>query len=261
MLNFLLGRPSGCQGLKLLVQHLSAANEKMAARGKNAQRVGETLFALVQSEAPSFAVFFEKIQEIYTKLSLNYETASKEQARAIEDLNDIVVRTPVFQRIILERDTAKRNYDAAHKKYREAKFQSQNQPSQETTVLFRNSRIERATMASVLIEKTEAFLAYRTRFAGFVQSRSQSAWIRYGKSIERASKVESELMGQLADRCKRLRDNVDSPHLILQAVEQAAAGLKIDDADAELFGDGEKRDAPVEGDTDEDLVIVERPDD
>jgi hypothetical protein len=256
MLNFLLGRSSDSQELKLLVQHLTAANDKMAARGKTAQKVGDTLLALIQSEAPSFAVFFEKIQEIYTKLSLNYETASKEQARAIEDLNDIVARTPVFQRITFERETAKKNYDAAHKKYRDAKFQSQNQPSQETTVLFRNCRIERATMASILIEKTEAFLAYRTKFARFVQSRSQSAWTRYGKSIERASKVESELMGQLADLCKRVRDNVDSPHLILQTAEQAAAGLKIDDADAEFFGDGEKREPPIE-----DLIIVEQVED
>jgi hypothetical protein len=199
----------------------------MAARGRSAQKVGEALFALIQSEAPSFAIFFEKIQEIYTKLSLNYETASKEQSRAVEDLKDILVRTPVFQRISAERDIAKRNYDIAHKKYREAKILSQNHAAQETMMAFRNCRIERANSASILIEKTEVFLKYRIRFTRFVQNRSQSAWLTYGRSIVRASLVESELMGQLADLCKKLRENVENPHLILKTVEQAATDLRI----------------------------------
>jgi hypothetical protein len=247
----------------MLVQHLSAANDRMAARGKSAQKVGETLFALIQSEAPSFAVFFEKIQEIYTKLSLNYETAAKEQARAIEDLNDIVVRTPVFERISAERDAAKKSYDLVQKKYCDAKALSQNQPTQETTMAFRNCRIERANLASILIERTEAFLAYRTRFTRFVQNRSQSAWIKYGKSIERASKVEGELMGQLADLCKRLRDNVDSPHLILRTAEKAAVEMRISDGELAQFGEGPAAPDSVEEDGqpgDDDLVIVPLPD-
>jgi hypothetical protein len=231
MFNFLLGRPSGGQELKLLVQHLTAANAKMAARGKSAQRVGETLAALIQSEAPSFAVFFEKIQEIYTKLSLNYETASKEQARAIDDLNDIVVRTPVFERISSERDIAKKDYDHAHENYRRAKAEAQNHPTQETIVLHRNSRIERARVSSVLIEKTEVFVAYRARVTRFIQKRSQSAWLRYGLSIERTAKVEGQLMGELTDLCRRLRDNVESPHLILQTAEQVAGEMPFAEMD------------------------------
>jgi hypothetical protein len=223
MLSFLLGRPSGGKELKLLVQNLTAANAKMAARGKSARCVGETLIALVQSEAPSFVIFFEKIQEIYTKLSLNYETAASEQARAIEDLNDIVVRTTVFERISTEREVAKREYDHTHENYRKAKAQMKNHLTQETIVAHRNCRIERARKASILIEKTEAFVAYRNRFSRFVQKRNQSAWLRYGRSIERASKVEAELMSELANLCRRLRDNVDSPHLILQA-EQVVSG-------------------------------------
>jgi hypothetical protein len=234
MLSFLLGRPSGGQELKVLVQHLTAANAKLAARGKSAQRVGETLIVLVQSEAPSFAVFFEKIQEIYTKLSLNYETASKEQARAIDDLNDIVVRTPVFEHIGSEREIAKRDYDRAHEAYRKAKAQARNDPTQATIVEHRKCRIERARLASIYIEKTEAFIAYRARFTRFVQKRGQSAWQRYGLSIERASKVETQLMNEFADLCRRLRDNVESPHLILQTVEQTTSGARMTDAQLDL---------------------------
>jgi hypothetical protein len=221
MLNYLLGRPPAGQELQFLVDQLTSANEKMTARAKSAQKVGETLFALIQSEAPSFAIFFEKIQELYVKLSLNYDTASKEQGRALEDLRDIVARTPVLDRIRSEREAAKKMYESAHTKYRDAKFRCKSEPTQESMMAFRNSRIVRAQMAEILIAKTEAFVAYRARFTRFVQSRSKSAWERYGKSIERTSTVESELMGQLADICKRIRDNVDSPHLILQTAEQA----------------------------------------
>jgi hypothetical protein len=259
MLTFLLGRQSGCQELNSLAQRLAAAQEKMVARSKSAQKVGETLYALVQSEAPSFAVFFERIRDIYTKLSLNYETASKEQSRAIDDLNDIVARTPVFERISAERESAKKHYDVIQKTYREAKLRSQNQPSQEATIAYQNSRIERARLASILIEKTEAFLSYRTRFTKFVQSRSQSAWLRYGKSIERASKVESELMEELAGLCKRLRDNVDTPHLILQTAEQGAAELQLADPFAEEIPPAVMDEEEEEADgIDDGLVIVSR---
>jgi HD superfamily phosphohydrolase len=266
MLNFLLGRSSGCQELQSLVDHLTVANEKMAARGKSAQKVGDTLMALIHSEAPSFAVFFEKIQEIYTKLSRNYETAAKEQARAIEDLRDIVVRTPVFQRITSERETAKKNYDVAHGKYRDAKFRCKNQPTQESTMAFRSCRIERAQLAGILIEKTEQFLAYRTRFTRFVQNRSRCAWERYGRAIERASKVEAELMGQLAELCKRIRDNVDSPHLILKTAEEVAEDMRINDGELAGFGgmaveveaqEEEEEEGPS---IDDDLILVTMPD-
>jgi hypothetical protein len=269
MLNYLLGRAPADRELHLLVDQLTAANEKMIARAKNAQKVGETLFALIQSEAPSFAIFFEKVQETYVKLSLNYETASKEQGRAIEDLRDVVVRTPVFERIIAEREAAKRTYESTHAKYRDAKLRCRGQPTQESMMAFRNCRIERAQLAELLIAKTETFLTYRTKFTRFVQNRIKSAWERYGKSIERTSRVESELMGHLAEFCKKIRDNVESPHLILQTAEQATTEMKI--SGEELVGFGEWASPaplppPIEEEEEEgeaftdDLIIVPLPD-
>jgi hypothetical protein len=219
MLNFIFGRQSGCQELKQLVQHLTTANEKMSARARSAQKVGDTLHALMQSEAPSYALFFEPIKEIYTKLSLNYETAAQEQARAVEDLRDIVIRFPIFERIASDRETAKKSYDLAQKKYKDAKTRAQNQTSPEILTVYRTAKIERANAAAVLVEKAECYLSYRSRFARFVQNRSKTGWMRFGSSIERASRVESELMGKLAGLCRRVRDNVENPQAILQVAE------------------------------------------
>ena len=220
MLNYIFGKPTRGQELKTLVSQLTSANEKMTQRAKSAQKVGESLHALIASEAPSFLRFFERIRDIYAKLGENYETAASEQARAIEDLNDIVVRYPILQRIESERAALKKRYEAVSQRYKEAKGKQQ---TQESAAALRNCRVERAAAATALIEKTEEYLNYRHRFNRFVHNRSKSAWARYGASIERTAMVEVELMTALSELCKRLRDSVDAPKQVVAAVEAAAA--------------------------------------
>jgi hypothetical protein len=77
------------------------------------------------ARAPFFAIFFEKIQAKYVKLSLNEETAAKEQGRAIENLRDIVARTPVLDRISSEREAAKEMCELAHIKDRDQDFDAE----------------------------------------------------------------------------------------------------------------------------------------
>ena len=238
MLNYLLGKSAKGSELKTLVSQLTAANEKMLLRAKSAQKVGESLHALIAAEAPAFLRFFERIRDIYTRLGTNYETAAAEQARAIEDLNDIVVRYPILQRIENERAALKKKYEAAAKRYKDAKMK---QKAQEDEVFVRNCRIERATAANALIEKTEEYLSYRTRFNRFVQNRSASAWTRYGASIERTAGVEAELMTALSELCKRLRDNVDAPQKVIAAVEAVAANVP---SGGVVLSDGEDIEAP-----------------
>lgn len=235
MLNFLFGSKQECPELRHIVKQLSAANEKMKSRASSAQKVGESLLALVQSEAPAFAMFFEKIKDIYSSLSTNYQTAALEQSRVIEDLNDIIVRYPIFQRISHDREHAKKRYEIALNKCKEIKNAAKVDPNAETSSFLESCRLERASIAAVLIEKSELYLDYRTRFNRFVQNRTKSAWMRYGASIERTAKTESELMTQLAQICAKLRDNVDAPQKLLETAETALSDDKINVSDIDKF--------------------------
>jgi hypothetical protein len=252
MLNFLFGRQSACQELKTLVQQLTLANEKMMARAKGAQQVGDTLYALVQSEAPSYAVSFERVKEIYTRLSFNYETASKDQSRAIEDLSDIIVRYPVLQKISMDRDAVKKTYDAVNKKYQEAKVALKNQVSQETLAAYRNCRMERSVAAAALLERNDGFLNYRSRFVRFVQNRSESAWSRYGASIEKTARVEADLMTELAEICRTLRESTEGPLGILTSLEQKSSELRMKAEEKVDLGGVRELVPPVGGDLSDD---------
>lgn len=235
MLNFLFGSKPECPELRYVVKQLSLANDKMKAMAVSTGKVGHSLLAMVQSEAPAFAMFFEKIKEIYMSLSVNYQTAVVEQSRAIEDLNDIIVRYPVFQKIQQDRDIAKQKYDAVVKRYKDAKMAVKSNDNPENIVNFQNCRLERAAVAAILLEKSEIYLSYRTKFNQFVQNRTKSAWRRYGASIERTAKVEGELMSQLAQLCIRLRDNVNAPQKVIDATEEAVRLTKDDSIEIDKF--------------------------
>ena len=245
MLNFLFGQQTGTQELKSLVSQMNVANDKMMQKAKSAEKAGECLYALIQSEAPSFLLFFERIKDVYIKLAMNYEMAAKEQARAIEDLNDIVVRFPILQRIAQERENLKKKYETIHRKYKELKMKAKAQPNRDMSGQLKNCRSDRAVAASALLKATEQYLNYRRRFNKFVQNRSKSAWTRFGESIERSALVEVELMTQLAELCRRLRENADSPKKVVEAVKEAMNDVASNKTENEIvLSDGGEIERP-----------------
>ncbi|OHT03518.1 hypothetical protein TRFO_29130 [Tritrichomonas foetus] len=218
MLNSFFFKQPETQDLPALIAQLKAANEKMLARSKSANALGDALYALIQAEAPSFAVYFERVRDIYKSLSLIYETASNDQARALEDLNDIAVRYPIYQKLTDEREILKKHYSEVDQKYHSAKLQLKAQESQINLALYRESRIERAQIAANLIDVLENYISYRNRFNKFVENRSKNAWIRYGESIEKCAGDEAKLMNELRCLCNAIRDHVDEPNKILDIV-------------------------------------------
>ena len=235
MLNYLFGKPTGIEDLEKLIQQLEAINEKMLSRSQSSSALGNSIYSLVKSEAPTFAVYFERVKEIYDNLSINYKLANQEQARAIEDLKDIIIRYPILQKLEKERDELKKVYDEGNKKYKEAKANLKAEDTPDNLNKYRNLRIERANLASKLIEKSEEYIDYRNRFNKFTANRSVDCWSRYGKSIERAAKEEAGLMAKLTDLCRSLRDNVNSPTTILERIESSAKDFIIDEDEINIM--------------------------
>ncbi|OHT15659.1 hypothetical protein TRFO_42397 [Tritrichomonas foetus] len=238
MFNYLFGKSTSSTDLEKLVQQLVAASEKMLARSQCAQNLGNSIYLLVKSEAPAFAVYFERVKEIYDSLALNYKIGAQEQLRAIEDIKDIIIRYPLLQKLEQERDLMKKDYDDLNKKYKDAKANLKTEETAETLAKYRKARIERAQFAEKLIDKSEVFIEYRNRFNRFVTNRSYDAWERYGKSIERVAKDETMLMSKLSDFCKSLRDNVDTPLSILEKIETSRNDLLIDETEYNLIKSG-----------------------
>lgn len=229
MLNYLFGKQAEPQTLENLMQKLHAISEKMLARSKCASDLGQTLYALVRSEAPTYSVYFERVKEIYENLSMNYKIAAGEQNRAIEDIHDIVIRYPILLKLENERNEMKKIYEDINQKYKQAKIDMKLKETQETLAKYRNARIERAEYASKLLEKSTEYMNYRQRFDKFVTNRSTNAWQLYAKSIERTAKDEATLMTKLSDICKSICDNVDNPQAIIEAIENTKNNLLLID--------------------------------
>lgn len=229
MLKSLFGKQAEPQTLENLMQKLHAVSEKMIARSQCASNLGQTLYALVKSEAPAYSVYFERVKEIYENLSMNYKIAAGEQNRAIEDIHDIVIRYPILQKIENERNEMKKAYEEINSRYKQIKIDMKLKETQETLAKYRNARIERAQYASKLLEKTTEYMNYRERFDKFVTNRSTNAWKIYAKSIERTAKDEASLMTKLADICKTICDNVDNPQAIIETIENTKNNLLLID--------------------------------
>lgn len=217
MLSFMSRRKSSCQDLQNVVRGLNGAHAKLVSKAKNAHLVGETLYKLIQSEAPSFSLAFERIRDIYRKISRNYEIAADEQARAIDDLNDIVVRFAVVDRLTQARETSKKNYDAILQKYKAAKAGVRVNQTQVSLSALQVLRAEQVAAAKTVLSDSETYLEYRTRFDKFVKSRSASGWTRFGASLTRMSEEEASLMSQLAEICRELRDEGCAERLVDRA--------------------------------------------
>ena len=229
MFNYFFGKQTSLQDLSALIQKLQTISDKMMARSQGATNLGTALYALVQSEAPSYAVYFERVKEIYENLAMNYKIAANEQLRAIEDLNDIQIRYPIYQKIEQEREEMKKAYNEVNQAYKAAKAEYKTKETQETLAKVRTARIERAKFAAKLLEKTKEYMAYRQRFTQFVNNRSLSAWTLFSKSIERTASDEASLMSKLSEYCKSIRDNVDNPRAIIEMIENTKNNMLLID--------------------------------
>lgn len=205
---------------KEMISNLKACNEKLKLRNKYAKRIGDSIFNLIQNEAPSFSVYFVKIKEIYYNLANVYEVASFELSRAFEDLNDIKIRYPILQRYEKEKEELKMKYEELNLMYKDAKAIMKKQETQFTVNNYRNYRNQRAQIAILYIEKLEEFLEYRKKFENFVEKRSRDSWKRYGHAMENVANKEKEIMEKLNKLFCAMKDNVQNPDDILESIEQ-----------------------------------------
>ncbi|KAH0785570.1 hypothetical protein GPJ56_010456 [Histomonas meleagridis] len=210
-----------------MLSNLKSIKEQMELRVLYSKEIGNSIYDLIQSESPTFSVYFEKIKELCYSLANAYEIAKIEQTRAIEDLNDIDIRYPILKRHEEEKEQLYNKYKEADKLYKDAKLQMKSNESQITINNLRSTRNERARIASAIVEKTETYINYRNRFSRFVESRSRSCWKRFGESLEKLSKKENEIMSQLHTLFCSLKDNVETPENILLIVEEKINNLEF----------------------------------
>ena len=205
---------------KEMLSSLKGCNERFKLRSKYAKGIGDSIFNLIQSEAPYYSVYFVKIKEIYYNLANVYEVASSELTRAYEDLNDIKIRYPILQRYEKEREELKMKYDEINLMYKDAKKIMKIQETQFTVNNFRNFRNQRAQAAILYVEKSEEFLNYQKRYETFVERRSRESWKRYGTAMKNVGNKEKEIMKKLNNLFTTMRDNVQNPENIIESIEQ-----------------------------------------
>ncbi|OHS96511.1 hypothetical protein TRFO_09893 [Tritrichomonas foetus] len=215
-----LRQPKELKEIYQFVNHAKYFIDQLKERSKATAAFANDLMALIQQEAPNFALHFGILKQLYLDLSASYLVAYFDQIRVFEDMNDIVARVSVIKRLEQEGTKAFNSYQIANKKYQEIKSKYKSAQSQENQILFDKARIERAKAAEELLNKHNEIKEYQPRFDKFVQNRTSSAWARFALSMEKLSKEEASIMEEISSFCKAIRDNLDNPEILLSKVRQ-----------------------------------------
>jgi len=162
---------------------------------------------LIHENMPYFEKFllmtfnnFDKIIGIDMK-SIN------EQNRCVEDLNDILCRNQVLIRLNSEkRDLEKQFYKA------KAALDMNKPLSQEQIIANRNKAVEIAQKLKICIYQ---IMESEKRMNLFMFRRIKSAIIRFGKSLENESSLESAIFNSLCTVFRSIRDHAHEPNKIV----------------------------------------------
>lgn len=219
------GAPT-CPQLNQFISKLQDINSKTATKAKNIQKYGQSLYTLVDSQASPYAINFEKIRDLFANLAAVYEVNAQEQARAIDDFNDIAVRYPILLTMSNSLKNTQQQYDVINTQYKEIKEKCKNDASNSNMSLYHTKKLERVDIASKLVEETEKFMDYRNRFNNFAKNRSMAGWTRFSDSLRKISTGEADLLSQLAKVCQVIRDGSQAPQQILEQIENTKAEIE-----------------------------------
>ena len=179
-----------------------------------------SILSLIQSEAPSFKQYFERISATYKRLSYIYANGAVTVDRALEDLRDINARFAVVKRIEGQRNTAKANFNESCSSANSA-YKAMNPEKPETKDNYEKAMKKRTECAQKLFDEDKNLLEYRKKFKAFSMRRIKSGWERYGEALSNIYVMESASFNELAKLYKSIRDHATDPEKILVLVSQA----------------------------------------
>ena len=217
----LFGQPNEYKCLLKFIQNFKKSISYLSERSNQTSALGESIMQLAKSEAPEYSVYCEPIKEFYDSLAIVYQNSVIEQTRALEDLNDILIRYPILQRKEDEKVKLMNMYNASNKKYKEMKLKFKNNQTQENLFYFKKLQNERIQCAQNVVDKVKECEEYQIKFDKFVENRFRSAWRRFGESFEKACKQEIEILEQLSAFCYKFRDNINTPQKILAKINDS----------------------------------------
>jgi len=196
------------------VEKLETAAKAMEAQSLCFRSLGDEQLQVVSKEAPSFRLYFERIQEVYENLSDIYLKSYRSVCRSIEDLKDINYRFVAFVQMDRDRITFQKKYVSACNKLGSTKLLF-DKSKPETIENYKTSFFERNEIASELLDKTKCLLQQKKKFELFSSRRMKSAWERYGETLSNLYVMESASMNELSILYKSIRDHAgDQPKLM-----------------------------------------------
>ena len=191
--------------------------------------LSNTILVLIQKETPNFIPYFEKISQVYERLSNIYQNSAYAVDRAIEDLRDINARFGVVKRVESERGAAKAHFNNACKEA-DAAYKAIQQEKPQTTTFYKNCIKKRSEMAQKLVEKDQELLEQRKKYRAFSMRRIKSAWQRYGTALAELYVHESATFNELATLFRSIKEHSTEPEKILSKVITSPPPLLLNNA-------------------------------
>ena len=188
--------------------------------------LSKSIIGIIQTEAPNYASYFEKISEIYKRLSYIYMNSSYQVDRALEDLKDINARFDVVKRSENERNAAKNQFNIACVEADKA-YKGIVKDNPQTTERYQQSMRKRSEMAQQLVFKDQELLEQRKKYRAFTMRRIKSAWQRYGQALADLYVLESAAFNELAVFYKSIKDHASEPEKILSKIRVNQVPLPV----------------------------------